>query len=243
MVCFLHHHNHSRHVRHQIHSKPSCGSPGINPERELSDPPVPIGLSASRPSIEDRLIPLHYPVTGKEEEEMNMVALSRLKNRAIAKLATGHPSLGRKLADTFSPIETEGIPWTPVNKSLSESVVAIATTAGVHERHDIPFDMEDREGDPTFRVIHADRSVKDLMITHDYYDHSDADRDINIVFPLERLRELEKEGIIGKVADRHYGFMGHILGRHIPTLINRSAPGVARRLKEDRVDVLLLTPG
>jgi hypothetical protein len=37
--------------------------------------------------------------------------------------------------------------------------------------------------------------------------------------------------------------MGHITGRHILTLINSTAPEVARRLKEDNVDVVLLTPG
>jgi D-proline reductase (dithiol) PrdB len=81
------------------------------------------------------------------------------------------------------------------------------------------------------------------MITHDYYDHSDAERDINIVFPIERLWELEMEGIIGGVIRIHYGFMGHILGRHLNTLINKSVPEVARRLRSDKVDLVLLTPG
>ena len=172
-----------------------------------------------------------------------MSAFSRFKNRTVAKLTTGHPTLGRMLSATFSPVKTEGVPWTPTNKPLTECRVAVATTAGVHSRHHIPFDMADREGDPTFRVIDVARPISDLIITHDYYDHSDADRDINIVFPIERLWELEKEGHIGEVAEKHYGFMGHILGRHIPALVNRTAPEVARRLKEDRVDVVLLTPG
>ena len=81
------------------------------------------------------------------------------------------------------------------------------------------------------------------MITHDYYDHADADKDINIVFPVERLKEFEKDGIIGRVANIHYGFMGHITGRHIPELITRIAPEVARNLKEEKVDIVLLTPG
>ena len=81
------------------------------------------------------------------------------------------------------------------------------------------------------------------MITHDYYDHADADRDMNIVFPIERLREFEKEGFVGRVADHHFGFMGHITGRHIPTLLNEKAPELARRLKKGEVDIVLLTPG
>ena len=81
------------------------------------------------------------------------------------------------------------------------------------------------------------------MITHDYYDHSDADRDINIVFPIQRLQEFEKEGVIGRMANIHYSFMGHITDRHILTLISSTAPEVARRLMEDNVDAVLLTPG
>jgi D-proline reductase (dithiol) PrdB len=68
-------------------------------------------------------------------------------------------------------------------------------------------------------------------------------RDMNIVFPVERLREFEKEGIIGRLADIHYGFMGHIVGTHIDTLITVTAPDVAERLKTDDVDIVLLTPG
>jgi len=121
--------------------------------------------------------------------------------------------------------------------------VAVVTTSGVHHRDQEPFDMNDSYGDPTFRAIDVQRPLRDLMITHDYYDHSDADKDINIVFPIERLQEMELEGVIGKVADTHYGFMGHIEGPHIHTLINKMAPAVAKRLREDDVDVVLLTPG
>jgi D-proline reductase (dithiol) PrdB len=121
--------------------------------------------------------------------------------------------------------------------------VVLVTTAGVHHRDQKPFDMDDPDGDPTFRVIDVSRPINDLMITHDYYDHSDADRDINIVFPIQRVQELKSEGIIGDIATTHYGFMGHIVGRHIQTLLNQNAPEVAQRLKRDNVDAVLLIPG
>jgi D-proline reductase (dithiol) PrdB len=169
--------------------------------------------------------------------------LLRLKNRAITKFIALYPPLSRGLIQSYTPRESENIPWTPLKKLLNESKIAMITTAGVHHNDQKPFDMNDPDGDPTFREISLERPVSDLMITHDYYDHSDADRDINIVFPVERLREFEKEGIIGEVAKRHYGFMGHIDGRHIAPLINKYTPEVARRLKADNVDVVLLTPG
>ena len=81
------------------------------------------------------------------------------------------------------------------------------------------------------------------MITHDYYDHTDAGKDVNIVFPIERLQEFASEGIIGKVADTHYTFMGHIMGPHIYTLMEVSVPEIAAGLKKKGVDYVFLTPG
>ncbi len=105
------------------------------------------------------------------------------------------------------------------------------------------FDMEDHDGDPTLRIIPGNAPSSELTITHDYYDHSDADRDINIVFPIDRLRELEAEGFIGGVAENHYGFMGHIEGAHLETLVNETAPQVAEMLKKEGVHAVVLTPG
>ncbi len=171
------------------------------------------------------------------------MGIKRLKNRTIAKVITRFPFLSRKFINSYRPLESEDIPWTPVRKLLNESKVAIVTTAGVHHKDQQPFDMADSEGDPTFRVINMHRPVSNLIISHDYYDHSDADKDINIVFPIERLREFEKESIIGKAADINYGFMGHITGQRIKELTEKHAPDVAQRLKSDNVDVVLLTPG
>ncbi|MBK5101025.1 MAG: hypothetical protein JJE15_08560 [Desulfobacteraceae bacterium] len=172
-----------------------------------------------------------------------MLSLSSFKNQTVARLTTRVPLLAKKFTDGFSPVETAGVPWCPSRKPLAESKVALVTTAGVHHRDQRPFDIKDPDGDPTYRVIDVSRPISEVIITHDYYDHSDAARDINIVFPIERLWELEKDGLIGEVARTHYGFMGHIVGRHIQTLVNLSAPEVGRRLKWDAVDIVLLTPG
>ncbi len=173
-----------------------------------------------------------------------MNSIVRFKNRVTAKIIGIFPSVARVFTASYKPLEsTEDIPWTPLRKHMRDSKVAIVTTAGVHHKDQVHFDMKDPNGDPTFRIIDVRKSLKDLMITHDYYDHKDADRDINIVFPVERLREFEKEGIIGRLADIHYGFMGHIVGPHIDTLITVTAPDVAEKLKTDGADIVLLTPG
>lgn len=169
--------------------------------------------------------------------------VTRLKNRSIAKIITKFPFFARFFIDSYAPWETEDIPWTPALQPLHRAKVSIVTTAGVHHKDQQPFNMNDPEGDPSYRIIDLARPLSDLMITHDYYDHADADRDINVVFPVERMREFEKEGIIGQLADIHYGIMGHIDGRHIQRLIHTEAPDIAGRLKADSVDVVLLTPG
>jgi D-proline reductase (dithiol) PrdB len=172
-----------------------------------------------------------------------VLSIRRLKNRAIAKVITLFPTLAGGFIEAYKPWESEDIPWTPVKKRLDESTVAIVTTSGVHQKDQTPFNMHDQNGDPSFREIDGNTPVQDLMITHDYYDHTDAERDLNIVFPIERLREFASEGIISKVADTHYSFMGHIMGPYIYTLMEVNAPEVAARLKKQKVDYVLLTPG
>lgn len=172
-----------------------------------------------------------------------MIIFNRFKNRLIASVLTRFPSLADRVAQGIDPLKFDATPWAPVVKPLAQMTVALITTAGVHLKTDQPFDMNNKSGDGSFRVIDSGIPAGDLVITHDYYDHSDADRDVNIVFPLDRLRELTASGVVGAVAKRHYGFMGHIEKEQIEKLIRQSAPEVARLLKEDGVDAVLITPG
>ena len=172
-----------------------------------------------------------------------MFSYTRLKNKVVAKVITRFPPLAKRLIESYAPRESEDIPWAPITKPLHQSRVALITTAGVHPRTQTPFDMLDPNGDPTYREIDASKPLSDLMITHDYYDHSDADKDINIVFPLDRLKEFEKETYIGGISSQHFSFMGHIKGPHIRTLISKSAPEIARKLLSNGTDIALLTPG
>jgi D-proline reductase (dithiol) PrdB len=172
-----------------------------------------------------------------------MSTINRFKNRLIAKVITRYPSLAQRFITAYEPWESgEAVPWAPPQKPLAECKLALVTTSGVHHSEQEPFDMQDSEGDPSFRAIDAATISGGYKITHDYYDHSDAEKDLNIIFPLQRLQELQQEGVIGQLADTHYSFMGHIDGRHIATLIGQSAQEVVKRLKQDQVDVVLLTP-
>lgn len=173
-----------------------------------------------------------------------MGTLERFKNRLIAKVITRWPSLAKGLIENYKARSTEdAIPWATLSKPLSKCTVALVTTGGVHLKGQPIFDMHDPDGDPSFRIIEKGVPMDQLMITHDYYDHADADRDLNIVMPIQRLREFVSAGVLGAEAPFHLGFMGHITGPHLETLIARTAPEAARMLRKAGVDVLLGSPG
>jgi len=164
------------------------------------------------------------------------------KHRWLATLYGRFPILSRLSVGRWSA-ESDELPWSPARIPLAEANIALVTSAGVHLRRDEPFDMENREGDASFRVIPGDTPVGDLTITHVYYDHRAADRDVNCVFPLERLREFAAAGKIARVAPRHIGAMGHILGAEERRLVSATAPAIAKLLVEDGVDYVVAAPG
>lgn len=168
--------------------------------------------------------------------------LRRWINQGIARLAGKWPALARRLVAGYEPLEFENIPWTPVTKALDQSKIALVTTAGIHHREQQPFDMNDKMGDPSYRILDSDSIERDYRITHDYYDHRDAEQDLNVVLPLGRLKERVAAERTGSLNHRHFSFMGHIDGEHIQTLVKQSAPAVAAMLLQDGVDAVLLTP-
>ena len=164
------------------------------------------------------------------------------RSRLLAKLFTGVPLLGR-LWGRWARIEQEAeIPWAPMTKPLQDCRVCLMTTGGLHLRTDQAFDMSDPEGDPTYRLIPGNARAEDLTITHNYYDHRDADRDFNILLPLDRLRELSAAGRIAGMTRKHYSFMGHIDGRHVPNLQQRVLPQLLADLSSEEPDFVFLTP-
>jgi D-proline reductase (dithiol) PrdB len=165
-----------------------------------------------------------------------------LANRAWVQAFKHLPWLAERWAARHRFIEGADIPWVPMRTPVREAVIALVTTAGVHLKIQPAFDMRDPDGDPSFRAIPSGTAHQEATITHKYYDHSAADRDLNVVLPLDRLRELAADGRIGRLAAHAYSFMGHIEGRHLQTLLAESAPAVARRLQDDGAEAVLLTP-
>ena len=134
----------------------------------------------------------------------------------------------------------ETAPLHRVSKPLRDCTVSILVSGGISQCAMPPFDPEARN-DHRVDAIDRGTAENDFQIHDAYYDHTDAERDINCVFPITRLRELESSGEIGLAADRHWsGFMGRIYNR--TKLIEESAPAFVEQLSEDHIDILLAVP-
>ncbi len=129
-------------------------------------------------------------------------------------------------------------PNTPLKKPLNECSVALITTAGFYINGQQPY----VNNDCSYREIPNSIDTQELKIGHKSvaYDKADTKTDANLVFPLDRFRELENEDKIGSLNYRHFSFMGSI--SKPKRLITETSPEVAQMLKEDGVEVAFLTP-
>lgn len=137
-----------------------------------------------------------------------------------------------------------GVPdqaFTPLAKPLSESRVALVSSAGVHLDDQDPFNVETTAGDPTYRAIPDDVDLGRLRFTHTHYDTKSAEKDPNVVFPLDRLHEAATEGRIGSVSDVHVGLMG--FNPDPSAVADVTAPAVLDILTSAEVDVVVMVPG
>lgn len=139
-------------------------------------------------------------------------------------------------------ISRKCVPFTPFERELSKATVAIVTAGGVHLREQEGFNISNELGDLTYRIIPPDVEANELMVTHHHYDHSDADKDINVVFPIEVLRDLEAEGFIGGISRKHVGYMGYTM--QLKAMYEGTAPEIANEIdRGSRADVVILTGG
>ena len=144
----------------------------------------------------------------------------------------------RKSMLFFPCLEYDSVPWTPLSKELSQCKVALVTSAGLHLRSDQPF----QSADHSYRVIPSNVQASDLIQSHTSigFDRTGIYRDINVTLPIDRMRELVEKGTIGCVSENYYSFMGAL--RDPSGMVNETGPEVAQRMKDEGVDLVLLTP-
>jgi len=121
-------------------------------------------------------------------------------------------------------------------KPLGEQRVAVLTTAGLLRRGEPVFEPYGTD----HRGIPGDVDVADLLLSHlsVNFDRSGFQQDVNVVFPIERLRELAREGEIGSLADLHYSLPGGTDPRDLQDTTSR----IAELLRSDGVDSVLGAP-
>jgi D-proline reductase (dithiol) PrdB len=148
------------------------------------------------------------------------------------------PEGNRKNLVALAVQVNETTPFVVPGKPIAACRLAIVTTAGLHRRDDRPFGP----GDQSYRVIPGDTPTADVVQSHTSlgFDRVPMIRDVNISFPIDRLRELVARGGLGGLAPSHYSFMG--AQRELARLDGETGPEVGRRLRQEGVDLALITP-
>jgi D-proline reductase (dithiol) PrdB len=143
----------------------------------------------------------------------------------------------REYAATLPVPEFATTAFTRLKKPLSDSRVAIVTSAALHRPDQDSFSQTDTG----FRAL--GRGDRALVLGHwsPNFDRVGFQLDLNVVYPIDRLEELAGAGVIGEVAPRHFAFAGNQPDT-VSELILDTGPSCAVELTADQVDVVLLTP-
>jgi len=137
------------------------------------------------------------------------------------------------------------IPWTPMPKPLNKATLALVTSAGISLKTDRPFDMERERreatwGDRSFRIIPRGTTEKEIDINHLHINTIYVKQDINVMVPLTRMAEFEKEGIIGRLAPTAYSFYGFQWEN--TDFLEEAIVPISRKMELEAVEAVLLTP-
>ena len=136
---------------------------------------------------------------------------------------------------------SERLPWPSSAQEQSTWTTRTRTTPAERTYEQAVRDVRKAtERFPSLRIIPAETPEERLRVGHVAYDIRAAQKDINVIFPLTRLRERVQEGVIGSLAPRSYSYHGLT---NIPRLMQESAPAWAQMLKDDGVDAVFLTAG
>jgi D-proline reductase (dithiol) PrdB len=133
------------------------------------------------------------------------------------------------------------VPLAALQAPLGRSRMTLISSCGVHLKTDRPLDVCHPFGDFSFRRVPSSAKQDQLIIHQLKYPHDDADLDINVVFPIERLQELVGEKRLGGLTDNFFSFIGYNMD---PERFERTvARGIADAVvNEEKADVALLVP-
>ena len=132
------------------------------------------------------------------------------------------------------------VPLAPLRRPLAESRLTFVSTAGVQPVGSRPFDVVHPVGDYTYRRVPSTAVPADLEIHQLKYPTDGAHRDLNVIFPVERLQELAREGVVGSLTPDFFSFIGYNMD---PDLLERTlAEDLAQAVADQQADLALLCP-
>ena len=137
--------------------------------------------------------------------------------------------------------KSESVPLAKLTKPLQECLLTLISSCGVHLKTDRPMDVCHPLGDFSFRRVPSYARPEELIIHQLKYPHDDADLDINVIFPIERLQEMAVQNVIGGLTKNFFSFIGYNMD---PEKFEATvASNIARAVvEEERADVVLLAP-
>lgn len=159
-----------------------------------------------------------------------------------------------KAYDGHSRWTYEEGPFTRLKKPISDSTIGLVTSSGhfVEGQDPEPFGVKEMtqeeaterivdflKGTPELSVIPMDTPIEMLQVRHGGYDIRSAQADPNVTFPLERLRELREEGVIGGLSPMAFSFLGATSQRK---LLNHVGPEWVEGIQGQGVDGVILVP-
>jgi D-proline reductase (dithiol) PrdB len=117
--------------------------------------------------------------------------------------------------------------------------LALISSAGLSQADQPPMDADNIEGDYSIRLLDIEREPSELTIHHSHFDDA-AEADINVVYPIDRLRDLVATGLIGGLANPAVSFMGYF--SNVFRVRDEVAPRVVDAVKASGADAALLVP-
>ena len=136
--------------------------------------------------------------------------------------------------------KTDFVPLAKLKKPLSESRLTFVSTSGVQPKGTLPFDTVHPIGDYTFRRVPSDSKLSDLEIHQLKYPTAGANRDLNVIFPIERLQELAAENFIGGLSPNFFSFIGYNMDAE--RLERILAKDLSDAVLAEKPDIVLLAP-
>jgi hypothetical protein len=201
--------------------------------------------SAHRRSAAEKII-RKWP--GRSASEIEIQMRKDMEKQKVVNSYKYLDVLTTRMAKSWQKLSGEpgSIPWTEAQKPAADSTVALVSSAGLALKTDAPFDQQGEMenpwwGDPSFRVLPKDAEAEDITLYHLHINPGLVEQDLNTLFPIELLKELEKDRVIKKAAPRHYSYMGYLLQPQ--EMLKTSVPKMVEMMEADGVDAAILVPG